>query len=206
MHHNTVQKFNIVSELVIKELISDYYSRNIYDTSTMNKVEPGKSLEIILSVLEDCLGRKLEYVTGNFYKHNSPYLPHTDFKTYQGNTINVVIPLEYSGVQPSLIIFDQTWELDSVTWCMHYPVQYFTYNIGVKGCPYEYPVKNLTDKPIDVDFYKEFLSQYPEYCLYGLSGLAFTFQPGSIIIFDNRKIHCTSSMSGTKLGLSLRFK
>jgi hypothetical protein len=172
----------------------------------MNKTSPGNSLFIIQEILENTLGRKLEFVTGNFYKHTTPYLPHTDFKTYEGNYLNIVIPLLYSGDRASLVVFDQTWSQDSITWCMHHPVQHFTYNTGVKGCPYEYPVNSLTGIEIDHIFYTQHLSHYPKQCLFGLSGTAYPFEPGSIIVFDNRHIHCTSKMNGEKLGISLRFK
>ena len=203
---DTLQKFNVIDYTIISRLVDDYNSRKSYDTSTMNKVGPGNSLAIIQDELENALGRKLEFVTGNFYKHTIPYLPHTDFKTYEQNYLNIVIPLSYSGDQASLVIFDQVWELDSISWCMHHPVQYFTYNTGVKGCPYEYPVKNLTGKIIDDNLYNLHLSHYPKNCLFGLSGQAYPFEPGSVIIFDNRHIHCTSKMNGEKLGISLRFK
>lgn len=203
---DTLQKFNVIDSISISRLIDDYNSRKTYDTSTMNKTNPGESLTVIQEAIENTLGRKLEYVTGNFYKHTVPYLPHTDFKTYEKNYLNIVIPLSYSGDQASLVIFDQTWELDSVTWCMQYPVQYFTYNTGVKGCPHEYPVKNLTGKGIDDNLYNAHLSHYPKHCLFGLSGNAYSFEPGSIIAFDNRHIHCTSKMNGEKIGISLRFK
>lgn len=200
-----MQLLNVLDTDVLSQLIDDYASKESYDTITMNKASPGKSVALIQRKLETALDRKLEFVSGNFYKHTTPYLPHTDFKTYEKNYLNLVIPLTYSGDQPSLVVFDQLWELDSITWCMHHPVQYFTYNTGVKGCPYEYPVSGLTDKEIDNDLYRH-LIHYPRQCLYGLSGTAYPFEPGSIIVFDNRHIHCTSKMNGEKLGLSLRFK
>jgi hypothetical protein len=200
------QYFNILPPELINGIISDYNSRKTYDTDTMNKASPGDSLIAIQGILEETLGRKLEYVTGNFYKHTTSYLPHTDFKTYEQNYLNIVIPLSYSGEPASLVIFDQKWEQDSLTWCMHHTVQHFTYNIGVKGCPYEYPVIGLTGTSIDDKLYQSYLSHYPKYCLFGLSGTAYPFEPGSIIAFDNRYIHCTSKMNGEKLGLSLRFK
>jgi hypothetical protein len=203
---NTLQKFNVIDSAMLSILINDYDSRQHYDTATMNKASPGDSLNVIQEVLENTLGRKLEYVTGNFYKHTTPYLPHTDFKTYEQNYLNIVIPLSYSGEQASLVVFDQTWEQDSVTWCMHHPVNHFSYNIGVKGCPYEYPVVGLTGIDIDNTFYTQHLLHYPKQCLFGLSGTAYPFEPGSIIVFDNRHIHCTSKMNGEKLGISLRFK
>lgn len=202
---NSIQKFNIIDNELLNLLIKDYNSRNSYDTSLMNKASSGNAVSLILKNLETALERKLEYVTGNFYKHTTPYLPHTDFKSYEQNYLNIVIPLTYTGRQASLIVFDQMWEQDSVTWCMHHPVQHFTYNIGVKGCPYEYPVTGLTNTTIDGELYK-LLTHYPIDCLFGLSGKKYDFEPGSIIAFDNRQIHCTSKMNGEKLGLSLRFK
>lgn len=201
-----IQKFNVIDSEMISRLVNDYNSRKTYDTNTMNKAGPGDSLAAIQEALENTLDRKLEFVTGNFYKHTIPYLPHTDFKTYEQNYLNVVIPLSYSGDQASLVVFDQIWEQDSVTWCMHHPVQHFTYNTGVKGCPHEYPVKGLTGIDIEDMLFKNYLSHYPKNCLFGLSGQAYPFEPGSVIVFDNRHIHCTSKMDGEKLGISLRFK
>jgi hypothetical protein len=198
-------KFNVIESTIISKLIDDYNSRGSYDTDTMNKAGPGQSLHILHEILENILDRKLEFVTGNFYKHSKPYLPHTDFKTYEQNYLNIVVPLAYSGEKASLVIFDQVWDQDSITWCMHHPVHHFTYNIGVKGCPYEYPVKGLTNKDIDNELY-QYLSHYSKQSLFGLSGNAYPFEPGSIIAFDNRRIHCTSKMNGEKLGISLRFK
>jgi hypothetical protein len=89
---------------------------------------------------------------------------------------------------------------------MHHKVQSFTVNIGVKGCPYEYSsIKNLTGKEIDHTLF-QYLTHYPKQCLFGLSGSAYPFSPGSAILFDNKKIHCTSSFTGVKLGLSLRYR
>ena len=196
---------NIVSPELINTAIEDYNSRNLYDTNTMNKTDPGSSLILFTPLIEQILNKKLVYRSGNFYKHSTPYLPHTDYKTYQNNTINVVIPLMYTGSQASLIIFDQEWKQDSVTWCMHHPVMYFSTNIGVQGYPHEYPITNKTGKSIDETLYNDYLSHYPNHGLSELSGTAYLFEPGSMIIFNNKKIHCTSKMSGEKLGISLRY-
>ena len=200
------QYLNVVSPELIESAIDDYNSRSLYDTDTMNKAGPGISLELFTPIIEQVLGKQLCYKSGNFYKHSSPYLPHTDYKTYQDNTINVVIPLMYTGQQASLIIFDQEWDQDSVTWCMQHPVMYFSTNTGVKGYPHEYPIKNKTGLPIDNTLYKQYLSHYPMHGLSELSGTAYPFEIGSMIIFNNRQIHCTSKMNGVKLGISLRFK
>ena len=191
---------------MIKLCIDNYYSNSTFETDTMNKADTKNVLGLLTPMIENMLGKKLMYTGGNYYKHNKPYLPHTDYKTHENNTLNVVIPLSYTGSQPSLVIFDQKWELDSVTWCMHLPVQYFRYNIGVKGCPAEYPVIGLTDKEIDNELYINYLNHFPKQVVRGLSGTVFPFEVGSILVFDNRYIHCTSKLDGEKLGISLRFK
>jgi len=201
-----IQKFNVISDDVIKKLINYYNSIGTYDTSTMNKADPKEVLPDITEILESIINRKLIYSSGNFYKHSSPYFPHTDFKRHEDNKLNVVIPLTYSLSKPYLIIFDQRWELDSVTWSLSDSVKYFSYNIGVKGSPWEYPITKRTLKEIDQEFYNRFLKFQPKDCFKDLSGNAFPFDPGSAIFFDNRQIHCTSAFVGEKLGLTLRFK
>ena len=171
----------------------------------MNKTDPGTSLTVLHTICEKALGRKLKYITGNFYKHTQPYLPHTDYKTYLDNTINIVIPLSYSNTCPSLIVFDQVWQQDSVTWCMDHDIQFFEFNTGVKGYPCEYPVENLTGKDIANDLY-QYINHYSRASLFSLSGSKYDFEPRSIIAFDNKRIHCTSNFAGEKLGISLRFK
>lgn len=177
-----------------------------YDTTLMKKAPPDSSLTVLQPIIEEALDTKLLFCSGNFYKHSVPYLPHTDYKLYQDNHINVVIPLQFIGTSPSLVIFDQIWDLDSVTWCMHHTVQRFETNTGVKGCPYDYPVRGLTKVPVDTKLYETHLTHYPRDTLFGLSGCAYPFEVGSIIVFDNRRIHCTSNFVGEKLGISLRFK
>lgn len=200
----SIQLSNHIDQKIINKCLVEYKSKKTYETKTMNKASPNECVELLTPYVQEIFDSKIKYCVGNFYKHSIPYLPHTDYKPHLKNIINVVIPLEYTESLPYLIIFDQEWHLDSTTWCMHYPVQSFNINIGVKGCPYEYPVQKLTNQKINLDLYKH-LSHYPEDTLYGLSGQAFPFEIGSIIIFDSRKIHATSTFTGEKTGVSLRF-
>ena len=203
---DTVQKFDIIDLKLLNRCIDDYTSRRSYQTSTMNKCSPGDSEELLTNACQEALGQKLEFRSGNFYKHNTPYLPHTDYRVNQDNELNIVIPLQFKGTIPYLIVFDQVWNNDSVTWCMHYDLIHFEINTGVKGCPADYlDVQGLTNFPIADKLY-EYLKHYPKDMLFGLSGNVFSFTPGSIIAFNNKHIHCTSSFIGEKLGISLRFK
>ena len=202
----TVHKFNVIDKEILTQCINDYYSRKHYQTSSMNKCSPGSSEELLTEICQQSLGIKLKFCSGNFYKHSIPYLPHTDYRMNQDNDLNVVIPLEFKGTTPYLIVFDQTWNKDSVTWCMNKELIHFEINTGIEGRPADYPsVNGLTDLPIADKLYT-YLKHYPKDMLFGLSGNAFSFTPGSIIAFYNKQIHCTSSFIGEKLGISLRFK
>lgn len=200
------QHFNAIPQELIQACINDYYSRDAFDTSTMNKAEPGHSLQLLLPTIQKYLGPNVEFRSGNFYKHSLPYFPHTDFKVNQNNNINVVIPLEFTGTQASLVVFDQRWEHDSVTWCLDRPVMEFKVNTGVPGNPCDYDVIGLTNKDIDDNLYSKYLSKYGKQCFFGLSGKAYPYEVGSMIIFDNRLIHATSTYQGEKMGITLRFE
>lgn len=202
------QFLNSLPLSIIKEVINDYEQRNLYDTSSMNKADPGKSLDLVIPYCKKVLGYEIEFCSGNFYQHTHPYFPHTDFRTEQDNNINIVIPLQYIGENlPSLVVFDQAWYHNSVTWCLDHKVMHFSVNTGVPNRPADYrDVQGLTGIDIDETFYKTYLSHHSKESYFGLSGDAFLFQSGSMIIFDNKLIHCTSKFLGTKLGLSLRFR
>lgn len=198
------QYLDHIDKTIISQAIDFYESQTSFDTKIMKKCHPGPFPDIIKPYIEEILNKKLIYCAGNFYSHNLPYFPHTDYKKYLNNHINVVIPLSYQGELPHLVVFDQIWSYDSVTWCMHCPVYKFECNTGVKGCPYEYPVENLTYY-VDTKLHEKYLNHFPSHCLFGLTGNVYPYIPSSIIIFDNRLIHCTANWSGHKTGLSLRF-
>lgn len=204
MQIETIHKLNVIPTEIIDLCVKEYENKSNYDTILMRKAEPIDCLKHLIPIIQSLFNQELVYSVGNFYQHSTPYLPHTDYKKYLNNHINVVIPLKNSENPAHLIIFDQEWHYDSITWCMHLPVQEFQVNTGVKGSPYEYPIKNLTGKPIDEKLYK-YCNQYPIDNLFGLSGNAYPFTVGSILAFDNRRIHCTSNFSGYKTGITLRF-
>jgi len=200
------QFLNSIPQEIVDLVVKDYESRNNYETSTMNKTHPGDSLFLVLPYCQKFFDNELKFKAGNFYKHTIPYFPHTDFRINLESELNVVIPLQYTGEQASLVIFDQAWMNDSVTWCLNHDLIYFSVNTGVKGKPSDYPdVQFQTSEPIDEHFYFKYLTHEDRDLYFGMSGVAFPFQPTSIMAFDNRLIHCTSKFKGEKLGLSLRF-
>lgn len=183
----------------IEELLDEYHNSETR-TESMKKATPGKATRQVDEYMKGYVR-----VGGNYYSHSHPYLPHTDHKEKWDHTINVVIPLETTDPNATLVVFDQTWEQDSVTWCMHLPVMEFSTNTGVEGYPAEYNVNGLTGDEIDDELYEN-LTWLEKPMLTGLSGKAHKFIPGEPIIFNNKRIHVTGDLDGMKTGLSLRYK
>ena len=209
MSINTIQEFNVVPNHIIDDCIRDYNSKDKRHPGVMNTADPGIHIGKITKIVQDIIGKKIQFKSGNYYQHEKPYLPHTDWFSHLDNNLNVVIPLkiEYpTGHRPSLVVFDQKWRRNGVTWCMHHPVLDFYPNTGVKGNPTDYPIEGKTGLAMPYDFKSSYLPHYHGLDLFGLSGQAYSFTRGSAIIFDNQRIHCTSYFKGTKLGLSLRYK
>ena len=202
---------NVIEPTIIQDCINEYYGIGSYDTSLMNKSVniSEATLDKILPILRELIGYEWKHVGGNYYRHFSSYLPHTDFKEEMIESVNVVIPLEikeYKGTTPPhLVVFDQWYDQQHVTWCLDNPVKYYKHNTIVKGRPCDYDnVNGLTGSPISNDLY-EYLDWKDKEQWFGLSGDVFLFEPTSLMVFDNRCIHATSSFKGDKLGLSLRF-
>jgi hypothetical protein len=185
---STQQLFNVVSDAHIDKLIEYYDGHGSYDTATMNKISVDNGMDLCVEICKSLIPFDVEYQSGNFYEHSGPYIPSS------------------CTVPASLVVFDQVYVHNSVTWCLDQPIMYFSINTGVAGNPCDYDVLNLTNREVDDALYKNFLFHHTKECFSGLSGNAYPFEVGSAIIFDNRRIHCTSHFVGTKLGVSLRFK
>lgn len=195
---------NVFTDAEIQSLLDEYNSPAATatndDTPTMKKANPGPAAEIIDKLMDGW-----ERVGGNYYQHAKPYLPHTDHREEWKETVNVVVPLHTTDPNASLVIFDQKYHKDSVTWCLHADVIEFQVNTGVAGKPYDYDCEGLTNKPINDNLY-EYIKWAPKEQWFGLTGNAYSFTPGSAIIFDNKYIHTTGVLQGIKTGISLRYK
>jgi hypothetical protein len=191
---------DVFTEEEIQNMLDEYNSVDEYNTSGMNKASPGPATKSIDELMDG-----YERIGGNYYQHKKPYLPHTDHREEWRDTVNVVVPLQTTDPNASLVIFDQKYYRDSVTWCLHMKVKHFSVNTGVAGKPCDYDCDGLTDEPIDDDLY-EYLKWAPKEQWYGLTGDAYSFTPGSAILFDNKHIHATGVLQGVKTGISLRYK
>ena len=196
----------VVSDYLIQECLTFYKTRSEYDTELMKMCNPGHFVPVFTALAEHLMGKKLTYLAGNFYCHSMPYLPHTDYRVSYAKSLNLVIPLELNADSAGLVVFDQQYKKDSVTWCLDRPLIEFKLNTGIQGRPFDTPgVSNLTYVDICDSFYSKHLSHYSKFNYFGLSGSYFDFLPGNIMIFDNTYIHCTSNFLGEKTGLTLRF-
>ena len=205
----TTQLSSIFSDEERQALLEIYYSHKEYDTEAMKKAPVcDHTLDIVQDRIRQLIGTDYEYVSGNYYEHTKPFYPHTDFRKEWVESINMVIPLKnrtenYNG---KLVIFDQMWEDDSQTWMMTHPTTQYTVNTALSGCPFDYPITNKTGEKMDQMFWETHLKQFPSWCWNELSGHTYRYEENSIIIFNNKKIHCTNNFKGSKTGLTLRYK
>ena len=202
----TTQLVDIFSDNERQKLIDIYYSHDEYDTEEMLKAPVcDKTMDVVEDRIRSLIGTDYKYVSGNYYQHTKPFYPHTDFKKEWKESINMVIPLEDFTDKGRLIVFDQEWLDDSRTWMMLHPVKNYDVNKALPGIPCDYNITNKTGDKIEEFFYKAHLTHFPMWCWQHLSGQSYRFEENSIIIFDNKKIHCTSNFTGVKTGLTLRY-
>lgn len=152
---------------------------------------------------------------GNIYKHTNVYTTHVDsFETHQ--MINAMIPIYAppSDEQQHFVVFDQwvengfgqTWYGDRNDITAHGD---FDYNKKLAQTPYNDPrVYDKTEDDISHDFYRNYLDancHKPEY-FKGLTGAAYPFVPGHLILFNSNQLHTTGKLtSDWKIGLHINF-
>jgi hypothetical protein len=196
------------NELLIR--LKDYYdSIGTYRSPVMRKADPGKALEWVEPILRQSFPIK-KFLGGNFYKHETPYHPHVDHLPDWPLAVNFVIPIFVEGPPVDFIVFDQRWHMKPITWSMVQKVNEFfrngkfTVTMPEHGIPGSQEIEGHTKTHIDKTFWETHLDHPHEY-YFGLSGKAFPFTPGSLIMFETKHIHCTGKFKGLKLGLTLRY-
>lgn len=195
-----------IPENVIKKIVEGFDNAIPYSTKLrMKKVRADEALRLITPYLPEEI-RKRKYVGGNLYEHDKPYLPHVDHQESWGDdSIVVVIPLRYSDSEPRLVVFDQTYDIGPITWCMNLPALNFDVNRGEVGRPCDTKgVNGLSNKPIPEELYS-ILNHFDKDLWFGLTGESYAFKPGNVISFNANRIHATANFTGIKLGLTLRY-
>jgi len=203
------QKFDVFDKKLIRKLHEYYDSIGVYRSPVMQKANPGKALEWVEPVLREHYPNIKKFLGGNFYKHKTPYHPHVDHQLEWPLSINFVIPIFVEGPPVDFIVFDQRWHMSPITWSMVQKVnEFFRNGFNVtrpeQGIPGTSEIEGHTNNNIDREFWKKHLDHPHEY-YFGLSGKAFPYVPGSVMMFETKHIHCTGKFNGLKLGLTLRY-
>lgn len=153
---------------------------------------------------------------GNIYKHSNLYTTHVDSgEPFQ--LINCLIPiyLHEPKATQHFVVFDQ-WIDNGIgrTWYgdRHDPISNYDFDFNKKTnlIPFtDDQVHDKTDVDIDLQFYKDYLEYYNHKHSYfkGLTGTAYEFKPGNMILFNSNNLHSTGKLvSPWKMGLHINFE
>lgn len=205
---------NFLDQKLQEYLLGIFNRERHYNTQSMEKASmPLQDLEFV-----GCINEIIRSITGtqnyvivgdNFYRHAISYFPHCD-AIEDSAWMNIVVPLslEDSRAQQKFIVFDQTWTGQNATWTGNLKLEGdFSSNkkISLRPCDSNF-LQQRTKYDLPMDIWQHIDNKYfnRDY-FYGLSGTAYNWTPGNIIMFDSRHIHATGQMQCKfKTGLSIR--
>lgn len=205
---------NVVSSDTLDTLIQFFEINTHLYKDTMGMLKISSPWQYVQKILDPLLSQYFDTSSNlgdNFYKHSFPYFPHID-SFGNKNSYNVLIPLKLSQpVNQKFIIFDQyCTDYSGATWLGNIWKPEGDFEANKKR---EFPYKDAdvvgcTGKPVDPDLYKDLQYDYRnKEMFFGLTGTAYDYTPGDILIFPSNSIHCTGKMECEwKMGLSLRFE
>tara|TARA_R110000868_G_scaffold362160_1_gene624245 strand:- start:2778 stop:3473 length:696 start_codon:yes stop_codon:yes gene_type:complete len=152
---------------------------------------------------------------GNIYKHTNLYSLHVDSdEPTQMINVNIPIHLEVTDPPQHFMVFDQYTDNGfGQTWYgKRKDINNYNFdrNKKVPMSPYEDPrVYDCTEDPIDEKFYSDYLefnNHTPE-LFHGLTGTAYDWRPGNMVVFNSNNLHCTGKLVGPwKMGLLINFE
>jgi len=208
---------NILTKEELAYFIDYYNSRERYVTFGMEKLSiPYDDIEFmskINNLLQDKLGIKGDYnvIGDNYYRHSKSYLPHCD-ATNERAWLNIVIPLEQYEVfgNQKFVVFDQTWAGRNITWTGKIQISGdFASNKKTNQRPVDGEFfRNGTDSELPEELWQQFdENNFDRDYFYSMSGVAYDWIPGDVLVFESQHIHATGKMqSSKKLGLSIRIE
>lgn len=206
----------------VTEYIKDFFDNNpdlhVHKPNNPNVIKINQPWKHLRDVLDPILSKYIRTDKGhggNIYKHTNLYSLHVDSgEEKQMVNVNIPIHLEVEEPEQHFIVFDQwtdngfgqTWYGDRPDLKKHGD---FDFNKKVPMSPYQDPkVYGCTEEPIDSKFYDdylEFANHKPE-LFHGLTGTAYNWKPGNMVIFNSNNIHCTGKLVGPwKMGLLINF-
>lgn len=211
----TVQNYkNVIPKNIIDNLFNFFITNTHLHRDTMSMIKISSPWQYVVDILDPILYNYIDTsdnLGDNFYRHSFPYFTHTDSNN-SPNSYNVLIPLYVENdAEQKFIIFDQySKDYSSATWIgdLWKPSGNFETNKTKRGFPYQDPkVIGCTKNPIDPNLYKDLkFNLRNEEMFFGLTGKAYDYIPGDLLIFPSNRLHCTGRMlCKYKIGLSLRF-
>jgi hypothetical protein len=201
----------------IREFFDARDDLHVYKENNPNVIKinsPWKHFQDILTPVLSKYMRITRGHGGNVYKHKNLYTTHVDsHDEYQ--TVNVLIPIYVPGDNVQhFVVFDQ-WMDNGIgrTWYGdREDIQEngdFDLNKKSASIPYLDPlVHDKTSSDIDPEFYSKYL-EYPKHKMEyfkGLTGTAYEFKPGNLLIFNSNNLHCTGKLTNPwKMGMFINF-
>lgn len=203
----------------IKKFFDDNPDLHIHKSNNPDVVKINKPWKHLHEILDPILSKYFKTNKGqggNIYKHKNLYSLHVDSdEPWQLMNVNIPIHLEVENPKQKLIIFDQYTDNGfGQTWYgKRKDIKKngnFDFNKKVPLTPWEDDkVYDCIDQPIDTKFYSDYLdfaNHTPE-LFYGLTGTAYDFTPGNMIVFNSNNIHSTGKLIGPwKMGLLIQFE
>jgi hypothetical protein len=173
-------------------------------------VHLGEVLEPVLSKYVRCVGGN----GGNIYKHSNLYTTHVD-SIEPVQMINLLLPIHVTtpAVTQNFVVFDQ-WVDNGFgqTWYgegRDTGNSDFDINKKISLSPWQDDrVHDKTDLDMDPAFYDAYLEDPKHKISYfkGLTGTAYEFAPGNLLLFNSNNLHCTGKLTGPwKMGLHINF-
>ena len=214
--------FENVIPLPVCEYIKDFFDSrtdlhvNKLNNPNVTKINsPWLHLKDILYPVLSKYFKPVDGQGGNIYKHSNLYTTHVDSdEPYQ--LINCLLPIYVTNpeVMQHFVVFDQyvdngfgqTWYGDRADGKSNN----FDINKKLYKTPFDDDrVYDKTPDDIDSNFYAkylEFANHKPSY-FKGLTGTAYEFKPGNLLLFNSNQLHCTGKLVGPwKMGLHINFR
>ena len=206
---------NIINTDIRTELINFFWANKDLHFFTNDMLKIRKPWQgITEELLEPILSNIIDTTNSlgdNYFYHKFSYLPHTDYQ--EKESYNVLIPLDIENKidEQFFVVFDQMFLHNGRTFCGNLEMEEFVSNKLYRGHIKTEDATDITNKSMSTKFYNTYLDNSYPMChqdlFWGLTGNAFEWIPGNIIVFDSRHIHCTGKMNcDAKLGLTLRFE
>lgn len=202
----------------VKDFFDQHPELHVNKPNNPNVTKINNPWKHLREILEPVLSRYLRCNNGNggnIYKHSNLYTTHVD-SVEPNQMINALIPIHVTNrdAVQHFVVFDQ-WVDNGFgqTWYgeeRDLGESNFDINKKIRLSPWnDSRVHDKTDIDIDQSFYDSYLEDPKHKLSYfkGLSGIAYEFVPGNLILFNSNNLHCTGKLVGPwKMGLHINFE